>query len=95
MSWFQPDNQERRLLVQERLLLEASEAVCRALDDRGVSRSDLAKLLSVRASEVTQRLSGGRNLTLRTLAEMLDVLGYDVHLSLVDRGAGSRLRSSA
>jgi transcriptional regulator with XRE-family HTH domain len=60
-----------------------------------VSRSDLAKLLSVRASEVTQRLSGGRNLTLRTLAEMLDVLGYDVHLSLVDRGAGSRLRSSA
>lgn len=95
MSWFQPDDQERRLLVQERLLLEASEAVCRALDDRGVSRSDLAKLLSVRASEVTQRLSGGRNLTLRTLAEMLDVLGYDVHLSLVDRGAGSRLRSPA
>ena len=95
MSWFQPDDQERRLLVQERLLLEASEAVCRALDDRGVSRSDLAKLLSVRASEVTQRLSGGRNLTLRTLAETLDVLGYDVHLSLVDRGAGSRLRSPA
>jgi transcriptional regulator with XRE-family HTH domain len=95
MSWFQPDDQERRLLVQERLLLEASEAVCRALADRGVTRGDLAKLLGVRASEVTQRLSGGRNLTLRTLAEMLDALGYDVHLSLVDRGAGSRLRSPA
>jgi hypothetical protein len=95
MSWFQPDD---RGAAPSR----AGEAATGGL--RGCvpgtrrqrrDRGDLAKLLSVRASEVTQRLSGGRNLTLRTLAEMLDVLGYDVHLSLVDRGAGSRLRSPA
>ena len=95
MSWFRPEDHERQLVVQEKLLLEASEAVCRALDERGMSRSELAKLLSVRASEITQRLSGGRNLTLRTLAEMLDLLGYDVHLSVVDRRADSRLGSPA
>jgi transcriptional regulator with XRE-family HTH domain len=95
MSWFRPDDHERQLVVQERLLLEASEAVCRALEERRMTRSELAKLLSVRASEVTQRLSGGRNLTLRTLAEMLDLLGYDVHLAVVDRRADSRLGSPA
>ena len=85
MSWFEPDDEERRLAAHERLLLEATEAVCKALDDRGMTRRQLASVLGVRPSEITQRLSGARNLTLRTLAEMLDALDCDVHLSLVDR----------
>jgi len=85
MSWLEPDDEERRLAARERLLLEATEAVCKALDERGMSRRELATALGVRPSEITQRLSGARNLTLRTLAEMLDALDCDVHLSVVDR----------
>lgn len=85
MSWFQRGHEERRLIAQERLLLEATEAVCKALDERGMTRRQLAGVLGVRPSEITQRLSGARNLTLRTLAEMLDALDCEVHLSLVDR----------
>jgi transcriptional regulator with XRE-family HTH domain len=52
-----------------------------------MSRRELATALGVRPSEITRRLSGARNLTLRTLAEMLDALDCDVHLSVVDRAS--------
>jgi transcriptional regulator with XRE-family HTH domain len=87
MSWLGKGKHQRRLVAQERLLLDASEAVVAALTDRGKTRKQLADLLGVRASEITQRLSGGRNLTLRTLAEMLDALDYEVRIRVVDRQA--------
>jgi transcriptional regulator with XRE-family HTH domain len=87
VSWFEPDDEDRRLTAHERLLLEATEAVSKALDDRGMSRRQFAQALGVRPSEITQRLSGARNLTLRTLAEMLDALNCDVHLSVVERSS--------
>lgn len=87
MSWLNRGGHQRRLVAQERLLLEASEAVVGALVDRGKTRKQLADLLGVRASEISQRLSGGRNLTLRSLAEMLDALDYEARIRVIDRQA--------
>ncbi|WP_425437715.1 helix-turn-helix domain-containing protein [Mumia flava] len=58
-----------------------------AIERRDCSRQDLARAIGVSPSELSQRLSGKRNLTLRSLACMADALDYDVQLGLIDRRA--------
>ena len=77
-----------KLVAQETLIVEATEAICEAMepdqqDDSGkVTRKELAKRLDCGKSHVTQLLSGERNLTLRTLADMAGALGRKVTLTL-------------
>jgi len=78
---------ERRLYAQKSLIFDATELVAEAMEERGWTRKRLANALSVRASEITQRLRGKRNLTLRSLADMLHVMEYDVRLAKVDRNS--------
>jgi transcriptional regulator with XRE-family HTH domain len=82
MSWFRSNPDSEAVLAEERLLLSATEAVEEAMVRAGKNRQQLAELLNVRPTEVSQRLSGRRNLTLRTLARMLHVLGMRVELRL-------------
>ncbi|QFG21240.1 hypothetical protein F7P10_08915 [Actinomadura sp. WMMB 499] len=84
MSWFRENRRSRQLLAEERLIVAVAELISEALDIREMSRSELAAALEVKASEVTQRLGGKRNLTLRSLADMLDALDYELELSLKD-----------
>lgn len=83
-SWFRETPESVRLLAEEAALLEASEVVAACLDQRQVSRSILAERLGVSRSEVTQRLNGKRNLTVRTLGAMLHALGYRLRLETED-----------
>lgn len=62
------------------LLLDAQELVFQAMEDKGVTKADLARLLDTSPANVTQLLSGDRNMTLNTLAEVLYVLGFKVEL---------------
>jgi transcriptional regulator with XRE-family HTH domain len=87
MSWFDDTPETRRLFAEEELLLAATELMQEAIDDRGITRQELARRLDVRPSEITQRLAGARNLTLRTLASMMDALGFKVVLGRADRNA--------
>lgn len=64
-----------RLLAQERLILDATEAIVGLLDEGGVTRQELAKRLGKSKSFVSQLLSGERNMTLRTLADLGHALG--------------------
>ncbi len=64
-----------RIYAQESAMVDASELIARALETSGMSRSDLARALDVNRSEVTARLAGERNITVRKLAETLHVLG--------------------
>ena len=59
-----------RLLAEERLILEATEAVIALLDEQGISRQELARRLGKSKGFVSQLLSGERNMTLRTLANL-------------------------
>jgi transcriptional regulator with XRE-family HTH domain len=64
-----------RLLAQERLILGATEAIVRLLEEQGVSRQELARRLGKSKGFVSQLLSGERNMTLRTLADLGHALG--------------------
>jgi transcriptional regulator with XRE-family HTH domain len=71
--------------AQERLVLDVTEMLYEAMERRNVSQADWARLLSVTEGELSQRLSGRRNLTLRSLAQMLHKLQYGIQVGLVDR----------
>src|ERR1700693_5289014 len=64
-----------RLLAQERLILDATEAIVELLDEQGVSRQELARRLEKSKGFVSQLLSGERNMLLRTLADLGYALG--------------------
>ncbi|WP_169953696.1 helix-turn-helix transcriptional regulator [Microbispora sp. H11081] len=87
MSWFNDTPETRRLFAEEELLLAATELVAQAIEERGITRQELARRLDVRPSEITQRLAGARNLTLRTFASMMDALGFKVLLGKCERDA--------
>jgi len=74
------DPEFRRLLAQEELILEVTEVLCGLLEEEKLSRKELADRLGKTKGFVSQLLNGGRNLTLRTVADILHVLGYKVSL---------------
>jgi transcriptional regulator with XRE-family HTH domain len=74
------DPEFRKLLAQEELILEVTETICELLEDEKVSRKGLADRLGKTKGVISQLLNGGRNLTLRTVADILHVLGYKVSL---------------
>lgn len=66
---------------QERLLVEAAEQVSAAMESAGVSKAELARRLGKTRGFITQVLSGERNMTLRTLADLASAL--DTRLTIV------------
>ncbi len=76
---------ERRLLKQEELILDVTEMLCRVMIENEISRSELAERLGKSRAYVTQLLSGGRNLTLRTLSDLADALKCRSRFSLDQR----------
>jgi transcriptional regulator with XRE-family HTH domain len=71
-----------RLVAQETLILDATEAIVELLQEQGVSRQELAARLGKSKGFVSQLLSGERNMTLRTLADLAYVLGQRCSLAI-------------
>ncbi|WP_157553165.1 helix-turn-helix domain-containing protein [Jiangella gansuensis] len=88
-DWFRSTPESERLLAEERVVLAATELICEAMERRGISRAELAAKIQVTPSEVSQRLSGRRNLSLRNLARMLHAMDFGIEGRLVDRAAGA------
>lgn len=82
MSWFESTPDREAMLAEERLMLSATEIVHEAMDNAGINKRELAARLNVKPSEISQRLSGRRNLTFRTFAAMLHKLGMRAELTL-------------
>jgi transcriptional regulator with XRE-family HTH domain len=74
------DPEFARLMAQGDLIMEVTETLCELLEKEKVSRKELADRLGKTKGFVSQLLGGGRNLTLRTVADILHVLGYKVSL---------------
>lgn len=72
----------------EGMLLSVNEQICKTMDDRGLSKSDLANLLNNSPAWVTKLLSGDQNLTLKTLATIACVLDLTVEINLLERRTG-------
>lgn len=66
--------ENRRMLREEELILDVTIALSDAMDRAQMSQSQLASRLGKTPGFVSQILSGGRNLTLRTLADVADAM---------------------
>lgn len=70
-----------RLVAEETLILETTETIVELLEQQHVTRQELATRLGKSKGFVSQLLSGERNMTLRTLADLGYVLGQRFALS--------------
>lgn len=66
---------------------DAGIDLCSLLSHANISRADLARLLNWKPSRVTKALSGNENLTINTLASIIDALGMDFDLVFRKKGA--------
>lgn len=60
----------RRRYEEERLILWTTEAIWKAMDEQGLTRAEMAERLGTSRANITQLLSGSRNMTLRSLASL-------------------------
>jgi transcriptional regulator with XRE-family HTH domain len=79
---FQASPDKRKMLRQEELILQVTESFVEALIETNTTRSELARKLNKTKSFVTQLFRGGRNLTLRTMSDVADAMGYRVQVTL-------------
>jgi transcriptional regulator with XRE-family HTH domain len=86
------DGEFRRIFAQEDLILEVTETLCELLEQEKISRKELADRLGKTKGFISQLLGGGRNLTLRTVADILHVLGYRASLKPFKEGAQRQVR---
>jgi transcriptional regulator with XRE-family HTH domain len=64
-----------------------TESLARTLTERGLTQSDLARILSVSRARVSQVMRHESSPTLRTMVEMAAALGCDIETRLVARDA--------
>lgn len=75
------DTEYELALAEERLILEATELIEELLEQQGINRKELADRLGKSKGHVSQLLSGERNLTLKTLADLAFTLNHRLHLA--------------
>jgi transcriptional regulator with XRE-family HTH domain len=80
------DPEFARLMAHGDLIMEVTETLCELLEKEKISRKELADRLGKTKGFISQLLNGGRNLTLRTVADILHVLGYRATLTPFKEG---------
>ncbi len=76
------DEEFDRLVRQEELILQVTEVLTQALEDAGMKKGALARRLGKSPGFVSQVFGGGRNLTLRTVADIAGALSLRPRLAL-------------
>ena len=77
---YEEDKNFKRLMRQEDLIMAVTESFCGILEYENITRSELAKLMGKTKGYISQILSGGRNITLRSLSDIANYLGYTVKI---------------
>ena len=62
----------------EKIILDLTEQICKRMQDREITRTQLARNLNVSPAAVTKILNGNSNFTLRTLLSLGDALNLDL-----------------
>lgn len=81
-QWASRSEANAKLLAQEVLITEVTEAIWRAMEEAGVTKAELAKRMEATKGHVSQVLNGSRNMTLRTLADICFALNRKPSLRL-------------
>jgi predicted transcriptional regulator len=77
------DREGRKLYFREDLIFEVTEAISRAMEEKGVNKAELSRLAGVSKSDITQLLSGDHNMRLTTVADLLYALNSKLQVSAV------------
>ena len=83
-GWFQRvlgDPKRRQVFEEEKLILSVAEGIWEAMDQCCVTRADIADRLGTTRANITQLLSGSRNMTLKSLAALSHACGVRVSFS--------------
>lgn len=75
-----------KLINREALMMDVTEDFLVIMEDKGIKKSDLAKMLRKPESFITETLSCSYNITLRTLADMAYELGVKVTVNFEING---------
>jgi len=78
------DPEFQKAYAVEGLLADAAELIWQLLVRRNMKQADLARLLNKTPAFVSQLLNGKANMTVRTLAQVADVLGARIKIDAVD-----------
>ena len=73
--------------AEEAAMVDASELLADLLEKSNMTRADLSRALDVSRGEITERLRGERNITIRKLAATVHALGYQLEISAASRAA--------
>lgn len=74
-------DQKKLLWNQEAAILDTTELICALMKEANVSRSDLAARMGTTKSNITQILDGSRNMTIRTVSDVMTHLGHEFRAS--------------
>lgn len=74
-DWIAGDDNNARLYLQEKLIVDCTEEIWGRMDELNCSKSALADRLGTTRGYISQVLNGNRNMTLRTLADIAWALG--------------------
>lgn len=85
-EWLEESVDHQRAFAEEALILDVTENIWALMDERNVTKAELADRLGRSKAFVTQVLNGSRNMTLRTLADIAFALDAEPRFSLVDQG---------
>lgn len=81
-----------RIYAEEALVVDVMEEIAGWMEDHQISRAELARRLGTSAANITQMLRG-RNVSLRTLASTVHVMGGIINISIRERKEKDSYRS--
>lgn len=70
----------------EGLILDITEDVCKAMEEKGIDRAELADKLGVSRAFISKLLNGTPNLTIKTLMKIADALGRELSVKMPPAG---------
>lgn len=80
--WTGESDANAKLVAEERLIAEVTEAIWEVMEASGCSKAELAQRMGSTKGHISQVLSGSRNMTLRTIADICHALKLKPAFSL-------------
>ena len=79
------DKDFERIMMQEDLIMDVTETFCEILEREKIKKNTLAKFMGKTKGYISQLLGGGRNLTLRSIADLAFHLGYNIKIEFTKK----------
>lgn len=84
----------KKELIRQELIVSVTEQIWEAMEKAKLNKADLARMLGKSKGHVTQLLSGERNMTLATLADLAAAIGVKAQVRLESVAAPGQIRSA-